>query len=167
MAGDSSGWESNSVSSVDSAVEMSGLLSARTLGKRPMTNANTSRRAKRRLWIFTFVWNNSFPGGSTPQMCRQPTADLLRRKFVIFSCHTQSMPAKNCLFRRKVSGWMLAANLCGAALNEKGPCIQSINDGRRGLGDNLYDQHNAVIFSKNAKKAQPEHSFRLGFERWY
>ena len=35
---------------------------------------------------------------------------------------------------------------------KKGPCIQSINDGRRGLGDNLYDQRNAVIFSENAKK---------------
>ena len=34
---------------------------------------------------------------------------------------------------------------------KKGPCIQSINDGRRGLGDNLYDQRNAVIFSENAK----------------
>ena len=31
-------------------------------------------------------------------MCRRATADLFRRKFVIFSCHTQSMPAKNCLF---------------------------------------------------------------------
>ena len=35
---------------------------------------------------------------------------------------------------------------------KKDPCIQSINDGRRGLGDNLYDQRNAVIFSENAKK---------------
>ena len=35
---------------------------------------------------------------------------------------------------------------------KKGPCIQSINDGRRGLGDNLYDQRNAVIFSETAKK---------------
>ena len=34
---------------------------------------------------------------------------------------------------------------------KKDPCIQSINDGRRGLGDNLYDQRNAVIFSENAK----------------
>ena len=50
---------------------------------------------------------------------------------------------------------------------KKDPCIQSINDGCRGLGDNLYDQRSAVIFSKNAKKAQPERSFRLGFERWY
>ena len=48
---------------------------------------------------------------------------------------------------------------------KKGPCIQSINDGRRGLGDNLYDQRNAVIFFREHKKAQPEHSFRLGFER--
>ena len=35
---------------------------------------------------------------------------------------------------------------------KKGPCIQSIGDGYRGLGDNLYDQRNAVIFSENAKK---------------
>ena len=35
---------------------------------------------------------------------------------------------------------------------KKGPCIQSINDGCRGLGNNLYDQRNAVIFSENAKK---------------
>ena len=34
---------------------------------------------------------------------------------------------------------------------KKGPCIQSISDGHRGLGDNLYDQRNAVIFSENAK----------------
>ena len=53
IAGDSSGWESNSVSAADSAVL--GSLSARTLGRRPMTIANTSRRAKRHLWIFTFV----------------------------------------------------------------------------------------------------------------
>ena len=46
---------------------------------------------------------------------------------------------------------MLAANLCGAALNEKGPCIQSIGDGYRGLGDNLYDQHNAVVFRRMQK----------------
>ena len=32
---------------------------------------------------------------------------------------------------------------------KKGPCIQSIGDGYRGLGDNLYDQRNAVIFSEN------------------
>ena len=38
---------------------------------------------------------------------------------------------------------------------KKGPCIQSINDGRRGLGDNLYDQRNAVIFSETAKKPGP------------
>ena len=57
--------------------------------------------------IFTFVWNNSFPGDSTPQMCRQPTADLFRRKFVIFSCHTQSMPAKNCLFPAQ-NLWLIA-----------------------------------------------------------
>ena len=55
MAGDSSGRDSTSVSSADSAAEISGSLSARTLGRRPMTRANTSRRAKRRLWIFTFV----------------------------------------------------------------------------------------------------------------
>ena len=36
--------------------------------------------------------------GNTAQMCLRATADLFRRKFVIFSCHTQSMPAKNCLF---------------------------------------------------------------------
>ena len=53
MAGDSSGWDSTSVSSADSAVL--GSLSARTLGRRPMTRANTSRRAKSRLWIFIFV----------------------------------------------------------------------------------------------------------------
>lgn len=53
MVGDSSDWESTSVSAADSAVL--GSLSARTLGKRLMTSANTSRRAKRRLWIFTFV----------------------------------------------------------------------------------------------------------------
>ena len=35
---------------------------------------------------------------------------------------------------------------------KKGPCIQSINDGHRGFGDNLYDQRNAVIFSENVKK---------------
>ena len=35
---------------------------------------------------------------------------------------------------------------------KKGPCIQSIGDGYRGLGDNLCDQRNAVIFSENAKK---------------
>ena len=35
---------------------------------------------------------------------------------------------------------------------KKAPCIQSISDGCRGLGDNLYDQRNAVIFSENAKK---------------
>ena len=35
--------------------EMTGSLSAKTLGKRPMTRANTSRKAKSRLWIFTFV----------------------------------------------------------------------------------------------------------------
>ena len=34
---------------------------------------------------------------------------------------------------------------------KKAPCIQSIDDGRRGFGDNLYDQRNAVIFSENAK----------------
>ena len=55
MAGDSSVWDSTSVSSADSAAEISGSLSARTLGRRPMTNANTSRRAKSSLWIFTFV----------------------------------------------------------------------------------------------------------------
>ena len=53
MAGDSSGWDSTSVSSADSAVL--GSLSARTLGRRPMTRANTSSRAKSRLWIFSFV----------------------------------------------------------------------------------------------------------------
>ena len=53
MAGDSSGWDSTSVSSADSAVF--GSLSARTLGRRPMTSANTSRRAKSRLWILIFV----------------------------------------------------------------------------------------------------------------
>ena len=47
MAGDSSGWDSTSASSADSAVL--GSLSARTLGRRPMTRANTSRKAKRRL----------------------------------------------------------------------------------------------------------------------
>ena len=47
---------------------------------------------------------------------------------------------------------------------KKGPCIQSIGDGYRGLGDNLYDQRNAVIF-RRTQKTQPEHSFRLGFER--
>ena len=35
---------------------------------------------------------------------------------------------------------------------KKDPCIQSMSDGHRGLGDNLYDQRNAVIFSENAKK---------------
>ena len=34
---------------------------------------------------------------------------------------------------------------------KKGPCIQSISDGHRGLKDDLYDQRNAVIFSENAK----------------
>ena len=53
MAGDSSGRDSTSVSSADSAVL--GSLSARTLGRSPMTSANTNRRAKRRLWIFIFV----------------------------------------------------------------------------------------------------------------
>ena len=53
MAGDSSGWDSTSVSSADSAVL--GSLSARTLGRRPMTRANTSSKAKSRLWIFSFV----------------------------------------------------------------------------------------------------------------
>ena len=35
---------------------------------------------------------------------------------------------------------------------KKGPCIQSMSDGHRGLKDDLYDQRNAVIFSENAKK---------------
>ena len=43
MAGDSSGWESTSVSAV------LGSLSANTLGRSPMTSANTSSRAKSRL----------------------------------------------------------------------------------------------------------------------
>ena len=47
---------------------------------------------------FYFRLKQLLSGVSPSQMCRQPTADLLRRKFVIFSCHTQSMPAKNCLF---------------------------------------------------------------------
>ena len=34
---------------------------------------------------------------------------------------------------------------------KKGPCIQSMSDGHRGLKDDLYDQRNAVIFSENAK----------------
>ena len=34
---------------------------------------------------------------------------------------------------------------------KKGPCIQSISDGCRGLCDNLYDQHNAVIFRRTQK----------------
>ena len=34
---------------------------------------------------------------------------------------------------------------------KKGPCIQSISDGHRGLGDNLYDQRNAVIFRRTQK----------------
>ena len=34
---------------------------------------------------------------------------------------------------------------------KKGPCIQSINDGRRGLKDDLYDQRNAVIFGEREK----------------
>ena len=34
---------------------------------------------------------------------------------------------------------------------KKDPCIQSINDGRRGLGDNLYDQRNAVVFRRTRK----------------
>ena len=37
------------------AAKMTGSLSAKTLGKSPMTSANTSRRAKSRLWIFTIV----------------------------------------------------------------------------------------------------------------
>ena len=36
--------------------------------------------------------------GNTAQMCLRATADLFRWKFVSFSWHTQSMPAKNCLF---------------------------------------------------------------------
>ena len=56
----------------------------------------------KQMWLigkdFHFRLKQLLSGGSTPQMCRQPTANLLRRKFVIFSCHTQSMPAKNCLF---------------------------------------------------------------------
>ena len=42
---------------------------------------------------------------------------------------------------------------------KKGPCIQSINDGRRGLGDNLYDQHNAVAFRRTQKS--PGTSFTM------
>ena len=48
-----SDWESTSGSFADSAVL--GSLSANTLGRSPMTSANTNRRAKRRLWIFIFV----------------------------------------------------------------------------------------------------------------
>ena len=49
MAGDSSGWDSTSVSSADSAAEMSGALSAKALGIMPTIRANTNRRAKSRL----------------------------------------------------------------------------------------------------------------------
>ena len=35
--------------------EMTGSLSAKTLGRRLMTRANASSRAKRRLWILIFV----------------------------------------------------------------------------------------------------------------
>ena len=56
----------------------------------------------KQMWLigkdFHFRLKQLLSGGSTPQMCRQPTADLFRREFVIFSCHTQSMSAKNCLF---------------------------------------------------------------------
>ena len=41
---------------------------------------------------------------------------------------------------------------------KKGPRIQSINDGRRDLGDNLYDQRSAVIFGE--RKKAPEHLLR-------
>ena len=34
---------------------------------------------------------------------------------------------------------------------KKGPCIQSISDGRRGLKDDLYDQRNAVVFRRTRK----------------
>ena len=53
MAGDSSDWDSTSAFSADSA--MLGSLSANTLGRRPTTSANTSRKAKSRLWILIFV----------------------------------------------------------------------------------------------------------------
>lgn len=63
------------------------------------------------MWLigkdFYFRLKQLLSGGSTPQMCRQPTADLFRRKFVIFSCHTQSMPAKNCLFPAQ-NLWLIA-----------------------------------------------------------
>ena len=34
---------------------------------------------------------------------------------------------------------------------KKGPCIQSISDGHRGLKDDLYDQRNAVVFRRTRK----------------
>lgn len=65
----------------------------------------------KQMWLigkdFYFRLKQLLSGGSTPQMCRQPTADLFRRKFVIFSCHTQSMPAKNCLFPAQ-NLWLIA-----------------------------------------------------------
>ena len=47
------------------------------------------------------AFSSKYSKGNTAQMCRWATADLFRRKCVIFSCHTQSMPAKNCLFPTK------------------------------------------------------------------
>ena len=56
----------------------------------------------KQMWLigkdFHFRLKQLLSGGGTPQMDRRPTTNLLRWKFVIFSCHTQSMPAKNCLF---------------------------------------------------------------------
>ena len=43
-------------------------------------------------------------GDSTPQMCRQSTADLFRRKFVIFLAIHKVCQRKTAFFRRKVSG---------------------------------------------------------------
>ena len=50
-------------------------------------------------------------------MCLRPSANLLRRKCVIFSCNTQSIPAKKCLLPTQNLRLNVLAKLCGIALD--------------------------------------------------
>ena len=77
--------------------------------------------------IFTFVWNNSFPEAA-PHKC----VDSLQPIFfagnsLFFLAIHKVCQRKTAFFQRKISGWLLAANLCGAARNEKRP-LHPINE---------------------------------------
>ena len=138
--------------------------------ERPTARARTISRAKSRLWFLFFVWNNSFLG-TAPHKCVDSLQPISFAENSLFFLPYTKYASEKLPF----SGAKSLAE-CSPPIyvvlpeTKKGPCIQSIGDGYRGLGDNLCDQRNAVIFSENAKKpslnVHSDWALRGDMSRW-